>query len=78
VDFDSVLRAIDPKSTGLYYRARVVEVLTAAKLLLLIFLLCETVALVLSLLLRFVLDGAQAGSAYDNFDEVGQWRGIVG
>lgn len=56
----------------------------AAKWLLLIFLLCEAVALVLSLLLRFVLDPPNPATAYNNFDEVRtvsnasqQWHGAV-
>jgi hypothetical protein len=48
----------------------VTEVLKAAKWLLLLFLLCEAAALVLSLLLRFVLAPPNAATAYDNFDEV--------
>lgn len=70
VDFDAVLGAIDPKQTGAYDRAHVIEVLKAAKWLLLLFLLCEVAALVLSLLLRFVLAPPNAATAYNNFDEV--------
>lgn len=71
VDFDSVVAAIDPKQTGVFDRAHVTEVLKAAKWLLLLFLLCEAAALVLSLLLRFVLAPPNAATAYNNFDEVG-------
>jgi hypothetical protein len=50
----------------------VTEVLKAAKWLLLLFLLCEAAALVLSILLRFVLAPPNAATAYNNFDEVRQ------
>lgn len=70
MDFDAVVDAIDPRQTGIYDRPHVIEVLKAAKWLLLLFLLCEAVALVLSLLLRFVLDPPNAANAYNNFDEV--------
>jgi hypothetical protein len=70
VDFDSVVAAIDPKQTGVFDRDHVIEVLKAAKWLLLLFLLCEAAALVLSILLRFVLAPPNAATAYDNFDEV--------
>jgi len=73
------VNAIDPRQTGIYDRAHVMEVLKAAKWLLLLFLLCEAVAQVLSLLLRFVLDPPNAATTYNNFDEVcsrlgGCWR----
>lgn len=70
MDFAAVVDAIDPRKTGLYDRQHVVEVLKAAKWLLLLFLLCEAIALVLSLLLRFVLDPPNAATAFNNFDEV--------
>lgn len=72
-NFQGVVSAIDPKSTGAYDRDHVVQVLSAAKWLLLIFLLAEAVALVLSLLLRFVLDPPSAANRYNNFDEVRAW-----
>lgn len=53
-------------SAGRYNRAQVVEVLKAAKWIMLLFMLCEVVALVLSLLLRFVFEDTAA--QYDNFD----------
>lgn len=65
-----VVGAIDPRQTGIYDKAHVTQVLHAAKWLLLLFLLCEGVALVLSLLLRFVLDPPSTASRYKNFDEV--------
>ncbi|WIA36905.1 hypothetical protein OEZ86_008151 [Tetradesmus obliquus] len=64
--FQGVVDAIDPKETGRYNRAQVVEVLKAAKWIMLLFMLCEVVALVLSLLLRFVFEDTAA--QYDNFD----------
>lgn len=70
MNFDAVVGAIDPRQTGIYDKAHVTEVLKAAKWLLLLFLLCEAVALMLSLLLRFVLDPPSAASRYNNFDEV--------
>jgi hypothetical protein len=66
-NFDGVLHAIDPNSTGRYSRERVTEVLKAAKWLMLLFMICQIVALLLSLLLRFVLD--PPAQRYDNFDE---------
>jgi hypothetical protein len=53
---------------GRYNRAQVVEVLKAAKWIMLLFMLCEVVALVLSLLLRFVLEDPNTSAQYDNFD----------
>jgi hypothetical protein len=70
VDFESVVAAIDPRQTGMYNLEQVTQVLQAAKWLLLIFLLCEAAALVLSLLLRFWLEPANPATAYNNFDEV--------
>uniref|UniRef100_A0A383WD62 Uncharacterized protein n=1 Tax=Tetradesmus obliquus TaxID=3088 RepID=A0A383WD62_TETOB len=64
--FQGVVDAIDPKETGRYNRAQVVEVLKAAKWIMLLFMLCEVVALVLSLLLRFVFE--DPSTQYDNFD----------
>jgi hypothetical protein len=43
-------------------------VLKAAKWIMLLFMLCEVVALVLSLLLRFVLEDPATSAQYDNFD----------
>lgn len=54
----------------MYNLKQVTQVLQAAKWLLLIFLLCEAAALVLSLLLRFWLEPANPATAYNNFDEV--------
>jgi hypothetical protein len=55
-------------SAGRFNRAQVVEVLNAAKWIMLLFMLCEVVALVLSLLLRFVLEDPNGPVQYDNFD----------
>jgi hypothetical protein len=55
-------------AAGRYNRAQVVEVLKAAKWIMLLFMLCEVVALVLSLLLRFVLEDPNTSAQYDNFD----------
>jgi hypothetical protein len=63
-----VVAAIDPTQSGLYSEARVLQVLQAAKWLLLLFWVCEAAALVLSILLRFVLE--PPATAFDNFDEV--------
>lgn len=69
-DFQGVVDAIDPKHTGRYDREHVVQVITAAKWLMLLFMLCEVVAMVLSILLRFWLD--PPAQPYDNFDEANQ------
>jgi hypothetical protein len=55
-------------AAGRYNRAQVVEVLKPAKWIMLLFMLCEVVALVLSLLLRFVLEDPNTSAQYDNFD----------
>eukprot|EP00879_Flechtneria_rotunda_P007175 GHRR01007530.1.p1 GENE.GHRR01007530.1~~GHRR01007530.1.p1 ORF type:complete len:225 (+),score=39.99 GHRR01007530.1:124-798(+) len=68
-DFQGVVNAIDPRQTGKYDRAHVTDILKAAKWLMLVFMLCEMAALVLSLLLRFVLDPPSLAAQYDNFDE---------
>lgn len=53
---------------GRYNRKQVHEVLQAAKWIMLLFMLCEAVALILSLLLRFVLEDPVLAAQYDNFD----------
>lgn len=68
-NFGGVVHAIDPGQTGAYSAARVLQVLTAAKWLLLVFLLCEIVSLALALVLRFVLGPQSEAQAYDNFDD---------
>ena len=65
-DFQGVVQAIDPKHTGRYDREHVVQVITAAKWLMSLFMLCEVVAMILSILLRFWLD--PPAQPYDNFD----------
>jgi hypothetical protein len=57
----------------MYSLKQVTQVLQAAKWLLLIFLLCEAAALVLSLMLRFWLEPPNPATAYNNFDEVRPW-----
>ncbi len=67
-NLDGVRSALDPKHTGAYDAAHMTRVLQAARVVMLLFVLCEITTFVLAILMRFVLK-EDPTAAYNNFDE---------